>query len=129
MGAPDSDSVTRDPISALTSLRASYPYQLCLYVHNSDMTSQRPWNRDAKEHVLHDPRNFIVGLSDEGGAGANVGFASKQHYAPVQAEVAALDMYINSTLWGAHCPAAPIEYQANCSLQVQTSELRCLFFL
>lgn len=92
------------------------------------MTSQRPWNRDAKEHVLHDPRNFIVGLSDEGGAGANVGFASKQHYAPVQAEVAALDMYINSTLWGAHCPAAPIEYQANCSLQVQTSELRCLFF-
>ena len=59
-----------------------------------------PWNRKAKAHVLHDPRNFIVGLSDEGGAGANVGFASKQRYAPVAEEVAALDRYINSTLWG-----------------------------
>jgi hypothetical protein len=51
-----------------------------------------------------------VGLSDEGGAGANVGFAVKQWFAPVAAEVAQLDRYINSTLWGAHCPAAPAEY-------------------
>jgi hypothetical protein len=42
-----------------------------------------PYNREAKAHVLHDPRNFIVGLSDEGGAGANVGFAIKQRFAPV----------------------------------------------
>ena len=67
--------------------------------------------------MLHDPRNFIVGLSDEAGAGANVGFASKQRFAPVQHEVAQLDRYINSTLWGVHCPAAPLEYRTNCSLQ------------
>ena len=34
-----------------------------------------PWDRHEGRHVLDDPRNFIVGLSDEGGAGANVGFA------------------------------------------------------
>ena len=67
--------------------------------------------------MLHDPRNFIVGLSDEGGAGANVGFAIKQGVNPVQAEVAQLDRYINSTLYGVHCPAAPEEYRLDCSLQ------------
>ena len=50
--------------------------------------SVMPWNRKDKKHVLHDPRNFIVGLSDEGGAGANVGFAVKQWFDPVQEEVA-----------------------------------------
>ena len=69
---------------------------------------------------LADPRNFIVGLSDEGGAGANVGFAIKQCFAPVAEEVAQLDRYINSTLWGVHCPAAPAEYQTDCSLQDHT---------
>ena len=32
-----------------------------------------------------------AGLSDEGGAGANVGFAIKQRFAPVAREVAQLD--------------------------------------
>ena len=79
--------------------------------------SVMPYNRHSKAHVLHDPRNFIVGLSDEGGAGANVGFASKQAFSPVAAEVAQLDRYINSTLWGVHCPAAPPQYRSDCSLQ------------
>jgi hypothetical protein len=79
--------------------------------------SVMPWNRAGKAHVLHDPRNFIVGLSDEGGAGANVGFAIKQYAAPVQEEVSQLDRYINSTLYGVHCPAAPKEFQTDCSLQ------------
>ena len=79
--------------------------------------SVMPYNRAGKTHVLHDPRNFIVGLSDEAGAGANVGFAIKQCFAPVAEEVAQLDRYINSTLWGVHCPAAPTEYQTDCSLQ------------
>jgi hypothetical protein len=76
-----------------------------------------PWDRLHKKHVLHDPRNFIVGLSDEGGAGANVALAIKQRFAPVASEVAAVDRYIHETLWGANCPAAPAEYQADCSLQ------------
>ena len=76
-----------------------------------------PWDRKKKQHVLHDSRNFVVGLSDEAGAGANVGYSIKQRFAPVQSEIEALDLYINSTLWGIHCPAAPLEYQKNCSLQ------------
>lgn len=79
--------------------------------------SVMPWNRKENKHVLHDPRNFIVGLSDEGGAGANVGFAIKQGFCPVQEELAQLDRYINSTLYGIHCPAAPPEYRSDCSLQ------------
>ena len=59
--------------------------------------SVMPFSRKDKTHVLHDPRNFIVGLSDEGGAGANVGFAIKQRFDPVAEEVAQLDRYINST--------------------------------
>ena len=59
-----------------------------------------PWDREEKSHVLDDARNFVVGLSDEGGAGANVGFASKLAYATTAAELALLDRYIQETLWG-----------------------------
>ena len=57
------------------------------------------------------------GLSDEAGASADVGYATKQRFPPVQSEIEALDLYINSTLWGIHCPAAPAAYRKNCSLQ------------
>ena len=62
-----------------------------------------PWNRRDRAHVLHDPRNFIVGLSDEGGAGANVGFAIKQAVAPVQDEVEQLDRQNQWTLGVFEC--------------------------
>ena len=46
-----------------------------------------------------------------------MGFAIKQCFDPVAEEVAQLDRYINSTLHGVHCPAAPAEYRSDCSLQ------------
>ena len=42
----------------------------------------------------------MVGLSDEAGAGANVGLAAKVRNMPTQAEVARLDEYVHGTLWG-----------------------------
>lgn len=39
--------------------------------------SVMPWDREDKRHVLQDGRPFIVGLSDDAGGGANLGFASK----------------------------------------------------
>jgi hypothetical protein len=73
-----------------------------------------PWDRDERTHVLDDPRNFIVGLSDEGGAGANVGFAAKQRQTPRQAELDLLDSYIQETLWGLQPDGAgvPVALQA-----------------
>jgi hypothetical protein len=44
-------------------------------------------------------RPFVVGLSDEAGAGANVGLAAKVAHAPNLAEAARLDEYIHETLW------------------------------
>eukprot|EP01052_Picozoa_sp_SAG31_P001926 SAG31_NODE_65_length_28565_cov_8.402914_7_plen_156_part_00 len=34
-----------------------------------------PWDREQNKTVLNDKRTFIVGLSDDAGAGANEGFA------------------------------------------------------
>ncbi|KAK9810984.1 hypothetical protein WJX73_003381 [Symbiochloris irregularis] len=62
--------------------------------------SVMPWDRQAGRHVLQDPRAFVVGLSDEAGAGANVGLAVKVGNMPTQAEVARMDEYVHSTLWG-----------------------------
>ena len=42
----------------------------------------------------------MVGLSDEAGAGANVGLAIKVRHAPVPAQVARLDEYVQQTLCG-----------------------------
>ena len=39
-------------------------------------------------------RPFVVGLSDEAGAGANVGLAAKARHAPTALEVARVDDYI-----------------------------------
>lgn len=59
-----------------------------------------PWDRELKQHVTDDPRTFVVGLSDDAGAGANVGYASKVRYRPTQVEVDKLNDYIEHTLWG-----------------------------
>ena len=46
-------------------------------------------------------RAYVVGLSDEAGAGANVGLAAKAQHAPAALEVARVDEYIHNTLfWG-----------------------------
>jgi hypothetical protein len=66
------------------------------------------WNRELKMHIgvppeqngYEDNRIFNNGLSDEAGAGANVGFGAKVSGAPNQAEVAKLDLYITTTLYG-----------------------------
>lgn len=42
----------------------------------------------------------MVGLSDEAGAGANVGLAAKMRHAPTALEVARVDDYVQETLWG-----------------------------
>ena len=70
--------------------------------------SVMPYDRELKKHVLDDPRNFIVGLSDDAGAGANVGFASKQRFRPVQSELTKLDDYIQHTLWGEEMDGAGV---------------------
>ena len=66
------------------------------------------WNRELKKHIgvppeqngYEDNRIFNNGLSDEAGAGANVGFAAKVSGQPLQAEVDKLDLYVTTTLYG-----------------------------
>ena len=66
------------------------------------------WNRELKMRVgvpaeqngYEDNRIFNNGLSDEAGAGPSVGFAAKVSGAPTQEEVAKLDLYISTTLYG-----------------------------
>eukprot|EP00873_Tetraselmis_striata_P027364 jgi/Tetstr1/447628/TSEL_034988.t1 len=62
--------------------------------------SVMPWDREDGRHILQDSRAYIVGLSDDAGAGNNLGFATKVNFAPVQAEVARVDEYIRWTLYG-----------------------------
>ena len=46
--------------------------------------SVMPWDREDGRHVLQDSRAYIVGLSDDAGAGNNLGLATKVNFAPVQ---------------------------------------------
>ena len=59
-----------------------------------------PWDREDNVHVLQDARPFVVGLSDDAGAGANLGMAAKLAGAPQAMELALLDLYVNATLLG-----------------------------
>jgi hypothetical protein len=82
-----------------------------------------PYDRELKTHVL-DARNvYMVGLSDEGGAGANVGFASKVGQRPTQAEVGRLDDYIQHTLWGEEedGQGVPVSLQDHSSYGIRSS--------
>ncbi|EIE25381.1 hypothetical protein COCSUDRAFT_61600 [Coccomyxa subellipsoidea C-169] len=62
--------------------------------------SVMPWDRDVQTHVMQDPRAFVVGLSDEAGAAANVALAVKARHSPTREQAARLDEYIQRTLWG-----------------------------
>lgn len=59
-----------------------------------------PWDREEGVHVLQDGRPFVVGLSDDAGAGANLGMAAKLASGPHAGQVALLDEYVNATLLG-----------------------------
>ena len=62
--------------------------------------SVMPWDREDGVHVIDDSRAYIVGLSDDAGAGNNLGFSTKVGLAPVQFEVDRVDEYIANTLYG-----------------------------
>ena len=64
------------------------------------------WDREDGVHVLDDSRAYIVGLSDDAGAGQALGFSSKVGMAPSASEVARLDEYIDNTLYGVKPGAA-----------------------
>ncbi|KAJ7762308.1 hypothetical protein DFH07DRAFT_813874 [Mycena maculata] len=58
------------------------------------------YDRSVNDYVLNDPRAWIGGLSDEGGAGSWLAGAMKQYAQPSAPEVAKLETFINQTLWG-----------------------------
>ena len=59
-----------------------------------------PYDREDNVHVLQDGRPFVVGLSDDAGAGANLGMAAKLMSGPHQGQLALLDDYVSETLLG-----------------------------
>ena len=63
-----------------------------------------PWDREDHRHVMQDGRTFVVGLSDDAGGAAHLGLAAKNAYAPSAREIAALEEYVNSTLFGEKPP-------------------------
>jgi hypothetical protein len=58
------------------------------------------YDRDAQKIVTQEPRVWIAGLSDEGGAGSYLAAIMKQLDNPDPAEVAKVETFSNQTLWG-----------------------------
>ena len=58
------------------------------------------WDRSRNSFVWQDPRVWIAGLSDEGGAGSWLAACMKQSVQAVTSEVSKLDQFVNQTLWG-----------------------------
>ena len=58
------------------------------------------WDRSRNDFVYQDPRVWIAGLSDEGGAGAWLAAVMKESVQAVPREVALLDTFVNTTVWG-----------------------------
>ena len=85
--------------------------------------SMMPWDRELNQHVTDDPRTYVVGLSDDAGAGANVGYAAKLRYRPTQDELDRLDDYIEHTLWGAEPDGAgvPVSLQDQSTYGIKSS--------
>jgi hypothetical protein len=59
-----------------------------------------PFNRETGKMVLQHSHSWFAGLSDEIGAGASVAMAMKNLGQPDRQEIALLEKYVNSTLWG-----------------------------
>jgi hypothetical protein len=94
------------------------------YANMSDPFGRAPcvlgYNRDLKKQIgyhggggYEDHRIFNNGLSDEAGAGANVGFAAKVSGQPTVEEVAKLDAYVTQTLYGVK-PGLPFGASLQC---------------
>ncbi|KAL7619619.1 hypothetical protein AAE478_010160 [Parahypoxylon ruwenzoriense] len=58
------------------------------------------YDYEACSIVTQDPRVWIAGLSDEGGAGSYVAAAAKQAIQPDAAEVSKLEAFVDEVLWG-----------------------------
>ncbi|KAK6608415.1 hypothetical protein H4I95_03795 [Botrytis cinerea] len=58
------------------------------------------YDRSVNAQVLQDPRVWISGLSDEGGAGSWLSATMKQAISPNAAEVTKLEQFATQTLWG-----------------------------
>ncbi|KAK8073894.1 hypothetical protein PG994_004793 [Apiospora phragmitis] len=57
------------------------------------------YDYEAKAIVAQDPRAWVAGLSDEGGAGSFLAAAVKQAVQPSAAEVAKLESFVDGVLW------------------------------
>jgi hypothetical protein len=58
------------------------------------------YDRDEKKIVTDDPRVWVSGLSDEGGAGSWLAAAMKELDNPTPDEMARVETFANQTLWG-----------------------------
>jgi hypothetical protein len=58
------------------------------------------YDYEEKKQVTQDPRAWIPGLCDEGGAGSWLGAIMKQLVMPDKEEVAKLEDFVNKTIWG-----------------------------
>ncbi|CAE6463441.1 unnamed protein product [Rhizoctonia solani] len=99
------------------------------------------YDREVNAPVLQDPRVWIAGLSDEGGAGAWLAAEMKNAFLPVPTEIAKIECFVNETLWGNlqyssgsnmygvkksvffYQPAKPPNYQYNTSIDTINSIL------
>ena len=67
-------------------------------------SSVMPYDFEDGEIIWQDDRSYVVGLSDEAGAGPGLQLMMSQRYAPVAAALLLVDEYINKTLWGVKTP-------------------------
>ena len=63
-------------------------------------SSVMPYDFEAGEIIWQDERSYVVGLSDEAGAGPGLQLMMSQRYAPFSGPLQLVDEYINKTLWG-----------------------------
>ncbi|CZR56428.1 uncharacterized protein PAC_06316 [Phialocephala subalpina] len=74
------------------------------YTNTSDPFHRAPsiisYDRSVNDYVLQDPRVWIAGLSDEGGAGSWLAAAMKQAAQPNADEVSKLEDFIHQTVLG-----------------------------
>ncbi|KAH8105026.1 hypothetical protein DFH11DRAFT_1864351 [Phellopilus nigrolimitatus] len=72
--------------------------------NSSDSFARSPsvitYDREVNAPVRDDPRAWIPGLSDEAGAGSWLAAAMKQYVQPSASEVAKVEKFVNTTLWG-----------------------------
>ena len=74
------------------------------YVNPSDPFHRSPsimsYDRQTNQIVLQDPRVWIAGLSDEGGAGSWLATILKQYVRPNKEEIGKFEQFVDGVLWG-----------------------------